>query len=264
MRIKPIRIINLASFLVAVAINALANILPLNGQTTGDVSAQYPVLFTPAGYVFAIWGLIYFTLFIFSIYQLLPSQQDNPYIEKIGIWFALSNLFNAAWVFCWHFQVIPLSMLMTIGMLTCLLTIYIRLQIGLRVVPGAIRTVVFFPISLYLGWLSIATIANASVLLYDLNWNGFGISAVTWTFIMIAAGLILGGLMVYYRNEFVFPLVVIWAYAGIEFKSGVDQTVGNVAGAAALLLLFYMLLVLLRARQRQMLDNRPNRRNFTD
>ncbi len=261
---KYLRILNLATLVLTVTINALANILPFNGMTTGELSNIYPVLFTPAPYVFSIWGLIYFALFAFAIYQLLPSQRDNPIVDKIGGWFIVTNLLNAAWMFTWHYQLIPLSILVMVGILVSLLVIYQRLQIGKIVVSPMTGTFVSFPFSLYLGWISVATIANASVFLYALNWNGFGLSPVFWTVVVILVGAALGILMIRNRNEIVYPLVIIWAFAGIQFKSGVNPTVGTVAGAAALLVLLVLMFSILRARQSDLVAKRSDRAKFVD
>ena len=91
---KILRILNFIALIATITINGLANTLPINGMLTGEVSDSFLALFTPAGYVFAIWGLIYLALTAFAVYQILPSQKENSRIERIGIWFILANLFN--------------------------------------------------------------------------------------------------------------------------------------------------------------------------
>lgn len=259
---KLIRILNGSTLILTLVVNGLASYLPLNNRTTGEISDLYPVLFTPAGYVFAIWGLIYLSLIGFTVYQFLPSQQNNPNVEKIGFWFIAANLFNSAWIFTWHYDLIPLSMLLMLGLLGSLLTIFTRLQIGKSPVAARDRAFIHFPINLYLGWISVATIANASVLLYTLNWNGFGISPEIWTSLVIVVGALLGIAMIRFRNGIAYPMVIIWAFAGILFKPGSQPPVSTIAGLAALAVLLMLALSLLRNRQAMLVAARSNRENL--
>ena len=254
------RLINALTFAVMLVVNALANALPLNGKNTGEISALYPVLFTPAGYVFSIWGLIYLALIGFSVFQALPGQMNNVRINRIGGWFALSNILNAAWLFAWHWGYLWLSVLIMVGLLASLIVIYTRLEIGLhgRISPLE-QTLVDFPFSLYLGWISVATIANVSAALYDSGWNGFGLAPQVWAIIMIGVTAILGMLMINRRNAFTFPVVLIWALIGIRLRPDQIESVGTAAAAAAFILLLYLTFRLLRARQLEMLHARGTR-----
>ena len=253
------RIPNFLSLLLVIVVNALANILPINNLNTGQISDFYPVLFTPAGYVFAIWGLIYFTLIVFSLYQLLPGQRYNPRIKRIGMWFFLANLFNVGWIFAWHYLQVPSSMVMMLALLISLLFIYLRLDIGRSEVNRIEAAFINFPFSVYLGWISVATIANFSVLFYTLGWDGFGISAEIWTVIVLAVGTVLGIAMIRLRNEIAYPLVLVWAFAGILFKPASPQLVATSAGLAATIILAYLLWSLLRARQLALVEARKYR-----
>lgn len=259
---KTIRWLNLISLVFTIVVNALANALPINNRTTGEISDSYPVLFTPAGYVFAIWGLIYLSLIGFAIYQILPSQQKNPLINRIGGWFIAANLFNGIWIFAWHYGLIPLSMLVMIGLLISLLAIYLRLGIGVQETSPADRALIHFPFSLYLGWISVATIANASVLLYTLNWNGFGITPEVWTALVIIVGGLLAISMIHFRKAIAYPLVIVWAFSGILFKPNGSPMVANIAGSVALLILIFLLFSMLRARQLKLISSRVNRENL--
>ena len=154
------QILNFVSVLVTLTVNGMANALPLNGQNTGEISNRFPVLFTPAGYVFSIWGVIYLGLLAFGIYQLLPSQKNNSRMEKLGYWFFMSNFFNSALIFAWHYNQFPLSLVIMLGLLASLLVIYLRLQVGIRPVSTSEKWLVNIPFSIYLGWISVATIAN--------------------------------------------------------------------------------------------------------
>ncbi len=226
---KTLRILNLVTYLIVVTVNALANALPINGMNTGEISDQFNALFTPAGYVFAIWGLIYLALGAFSIYQILPKQSNNERIKQIGPWFIISNVLNSIWIFAWHYQQFLLTFLLMIGILLSLLVLYTRLGIGVRTSPAAERWLVEIPFSIYLGWISVATIANASVALLTLNWDGFGISAAIWTAIMISIAGLLGVLMGFLRGEIAYLLVLIWAIIGITQNGSGVQLVNIVS-----------------------------------
>lgn len=259
---KIIRWLNLITLILTIVVNSLANALPINNRTTGEISDSFPVLFTPAGYVFAIWGLIYLSLIGFAIYQILPAQMNNPHINRIGGWFIAANLFNGGWIFAWHYGNVPVSMVLMVGLLVSLLVIYLRLGIGIQEVSSIDRSLVHFPFSLYLGWISVATIANASVLLYTLNWNGFGISAEVWTSLVIIIGGTLAVAMIRFRNAITYPLVIVWAFSGILFKPGGSELIANIAGTVAVLILIFLLLSMLRARQLKLISSRINRENL--
>ena len=234
---KTRQIINLATFLIMVAANGLANALPLNGKLTGEISDSFPVLFTPAGYVFAIWGLIYLLTFGFAIYQALPSQRENPRLESTGYWFAASNLFNTAWIFLWHYGYFTLTLGAMLGVLVSLLVLYVRLGIGRGRFTLAEKILVNLPFSVYLGWISVATVANFSITLYNLGWNGGGITPAVWTVAMLGVATILGSAMIWLRRDAAYALVLVWAFAGITVKQADTQIVAFAAAAAAAALL---------------------------
>jgi translocator protein len=168
------QVLNILTFILVVGVNGLANSLPINNQTTGEISDNYPVMFTPAGYVFSIWGLIYLGLLGFVIYQALPAQRDNPRLDRVGYWFVWSCIFNSIWIFLWHYELMLWSVLVMLGILVSLILVYLHLEIGRNRVPLGESLLARLPFSIYLGWISVATIANVSVLLYDLGWDGFG------------------------------------------------------------------------------------------
>ena len=183
------------TFIVMIAANVLAEALPINGQTTAAISDSFKVVFVPAGYVFSIWGIIYLALLGFTIYQALPSKRTNPYLRKIGYLFAATNLLNAGWIVLWHFNLYLLTMLVMIALLVTLILIYLRLDIGKVKVSAAEKLLVHVPFSIYLGWITVATIANATALLKYLGWNGFGISGEIWTVILLGVGVVLAGIL---------------------------------------------------------------------
>jgi hypothetical protein len=250
---KIIRILNLVSLLATIIVNALANILPINNLQTGAVSDSFGALFTPAGYVFAIWGVIYLTLAVFAVYQVLPSQKDNARLDRVGIWFILANLFNGGWIFAWHYLLFPLSMLLMLGLLVSLVVIYLRLGIGTGKTSLNERWLVDMPFSIYLGWISVATIANASVILLNLNWDGFGLSETIWTVIMLVVGVILGLLMTLKRSEVFYTLVLIWAFIGITQNGSGDNVVSTTAWAGSAILAIFLVIARGVLRRKQLI-----------
>jgi hypothetical protein len=206
------------SLLVTLVVNTLANALPLNGLNTGEISDRFHVYFVPAGYVFAIWGLIYVGLIAFTIYQALPSQRENPRLRSVGWWVALGGLANSAWIFLWHYEQFPLTIVAMLVLLATLVVTYLRLGIGRTSASRAETWAVRVPISIYLGWITVATVANATSLLDYLKWNRFGIAPETWMLIILGAVLLIAALMNFFRRDVGYALVILWATAGIAIK----------------------------------------------
>src|SRR5512147_814965 len=121
---------NLLSVLLALTVNILASALPLNGQNTGEISDRFPVYFVPAGYVFSIWGVIYLGWIAFILFQFRARQQENVRLRRLGYWFAVSNIANAAWLFCWHYNRFGLSVLVILGLLGSLIASYLCLNVN--------------------------------------------------------------------------------------------------------------------------------------
>lgn len=216
-----IKIITAVTFLVMIVINALANSLPINGINTGQISDSYPNLFAPAGMTFAIWGLIYLLLAGHTLYQigLFHGKSDmvkTELLRKTGILFSISSIANSAWIFAWHYRNIPLSMLLMIVILICL--ILIVQMINKEQLSTREKVFIKLPFSVYFGWITVATIANATVLLVSLNWNRFGISEPVWTIIILCIGMLIGAVTTIRNKDIPYGLVLIWAYAGIYIK----------------------------------------------
>ena len=216
-----------------IAVNGLANALPLNGQTTGEISDKFQVFFVPAGYVFSIWGLIYVGMILYAVYQATPAQRENPRLRRIGYLFVLSCLANVVWLFLWHYEYFLLTVVAMVSLLTLLIVIYIRLGIGQVKVPAAERWLVHLLFSVYLGWISVATIANITSVLDYLNWNQWGLSAESWTVIMLLVAVILAWAMSLIRGDVVYCLVLIWAFIGIAVKNSDTPSIATAAWAAA-------------------------------
>jgi tryptophan-rich sensory protein len=220
-----------AALVATIAVNAAANLLPLNGQTTGEISDRFPLLITPPGYVFSIWGLIYSGLIAYAIYQALPAQRDDEPLRRIAWPFVLSCAANIAWLLLWHYNQYGLTLGAMIGLLLALITIDLRLGHA-RGGPLARWLLVRVPFSIYLGWISVATIVNATVALTNAGWDGAGIGAETWTAGLIGVGAALGLAKGLRHGDAAYPLVLAWAFSGVALKNAGVPVVAWAAWAA--------------------------------
>lgn len=216
--------LNLVLFAGMVVMNYLANALPLNGKTTGELSDAYPNLFVPAGVTFSIWGVIYILLVTFCVIQFTTSHQ--AVISRIAWLFGITCIFNALWIVAWHYGRLPLSLILMLGLLVSLIWI----NVFIRDLPAGFIKAAF---GIYLGWICIATIANVTALLVNYGWNGFGITGETWTIIMIAVGAVLVSLTIWRLDNPYIGLSVVWAFAGIMIKRQADYRVILVTAAIA-------------------------------
>jgi benzodiazapine receptor len=230
---------NLLAYIFMIVVNSLANIVRFNGLTTGGISDAFPNYFVPAGYVFSIWGVIYVFTGIFAVYQMLPANRDAAFQKAIGPWFLIGSIANGVWIFLWHWYLIPVSLIAMLILLASLLMIYLRSNIGKAnaEVSRKIRIATQVPFSLYLGWITVATIANvAAVLVYSAAVPGLDAAAVTWTVLILAVVALITILMQWFRKDVVFALVVVWAVAGILNKQiaviPIAVTAGIVLGVA--------------------------------
>ncbi|MDR6124113.1 benzodiazapine receptor [Bacillus sp. SLBN-46] len=205
--------LNFLGLLLVVIVNALANTLPLNGQTTGEISNRLNVLFTPAGYVFSIWGLIYLLLFIWVLRQLPKNRRNLPLYQSTSGLFLLTCMLNILWIFLWHYEYFFYTVLVMIAFLITLIFLYKKVK---SFHPPKIDVI---PISIYLGWVSVALIANISYYLVYIQWNGWGISPVVWTIIMLWVAALLAGIFYMKEKDPYYVLVFIWALIGIGVKN---------------------------------------------
>jgi hypothetical protein len=222
-----IKYLNIAFFIGMVIMNYLANALPLNNHKTGELSDAYPNLFVPAGITFSIWGIIYLLLAGFLIIQFTAS--GNVAASTIGWLFIITCLFNSFWIVCWHYEKLPLSLIVMAGLLVTL----IYINILLKDLPFNMIKAAF---GIYLGWICIATIANVTALLVNYKWGGFGIPEEIWTIIMISAGALIACLTILNLMNPFLGLSVIWAFAGIIIKRHGDHRSIAITAAVALAL----------------------------
>jgi hypothetical protein len=253
------QVVNVLATLLVITVNVLADALPLNGLNTGEISDRFKVYFVPAGYVFAIWGVIYLALIGFAIYQALPRQRENPSLRRVGYLYALSCLANVAWLFLWHYEFFELTLVAMVALLLLLIAIYLCLEIGRSRVSTAETWLVRIPFSLYLGWITVATIANVTELLYYLNWGGWGISPEVWAAIMLVVAAAIASAVGISRRDVAYALVIVWAFAGIIVKQSTAQIVALTAGLMIVVVLLTLLMgILLKAGRAQPATGSPD------
>ncbi len=213
-------------FVGVIAVNALANILPINGYNTGQISAFYPNAFVPAGFTFSIWGVIYLLLLSYTIgytYYTIKQQQFPKafaFIERIHIYFLLTCVFNMAWIVAWHYLQIEISVLIMLLFLSTLIQLFLKSTTMANALTSTQKFILQTPFIVYLGWISVATIANITALLVAYKWTAFGIAPVYWSAAMILIAIILAVLMVKKFKVVEFTLVVAWALWGIYNAQG--------------------------------------------
>lgn len=242
------------ALLTTIFVNYLANALPLNNRDTGTISDNFPVRFTPAGYVFAIWSLIYLGLIAYAIWQALPGQRDNARLRAIFWPFMLSCMANVTWLFSWHYGYYLLSALLMLILLGALIILYARLYPSFPTVSHAERWTTHIPFRIYLGWITVATIANLTIVLYAQGWRGAPLDAPLWAAIMIVVATVVGLFFAVRLRDAAYTAVLVWAFIGIYIKQGDAPITAYSALAMAVVLAIAALFALVR-RQRPAMTN---------
>ncbi|MEM6647569.1 MAG: tryptophan-rich sensory protein [Bacteroidota bacterium] len=201
-----------------IAFNGLANALPLGGNTIGELANRFDTYFTPAPYVFSIWGIIYLGLIAFAIVQLLPSRRDDAGLDAIRLPFLVSCLANVGWLTLWHYEQFTWSVLAMLTLLGSLLTIYVRLRERPRLHQGLYRWTVSAIFSVYLGWVTVATLANISAVLDYLGWDGSPLTPTVWAGLLCGVAVVLGAVLLVRHADALFNAVLAWAFVGLAVK----------------------------------------------
>jgi hypothetical protein len=255
---------NIIIVIITIIINGLANILPIGGKYTGELSDNIPNLFVPAGLTFSIWGIIYILIILFSIYlakDLIKKDKTiKPFVEKTSYFFILANLANIIWIFLWHYEQILLSLLAMLILFISLLMLYLRLNIGLEKISLKEKLLIHIPISVYIGWITVATIANVTAVLVTIRWDGFGISEQTWAILVIIVATIITILMLVSRKDYAYSAVIIWALIGIYIKRmsddplyGIQTQIANTALISIILLVITMFIIFINLQKKEIL-----------
>jgi len=216
-----IKVFAIMTYISMLVVNFLANILPINNRSTGTISDAYPNLFAPAGLTFSIWGLIYLLLAGYLLYQFISfgkkgSQNKEDFLKKINILFIATSIANILWIFAWHYDFIGLSVII----MSVLLILLIKISDIIHIEKSSLQQKLFIstPFSVYFGWITVAAIANITVFLVSLGWDGFGIADFVWTSIILLVGLLIGILRINKNKNIAYGFVLIWAYFGILLK----------------------------------------------
>ena len=239
--------------IVRQVVNVVSTILPiviggLVGSGVANGSNRNPVLITPAGYTFSIWGLIFVATIAFAIYQALPSQRENPRFRRIGYWYTLGNLCCAAWDIVFPRQLIALSEVIILVSLVALVLAYIRAGVALVNVSRLERWLADVPLGIYAAWVSFATVVNTAVFLRSISWNGFGIDATVWAGIILVVAALIVSVVSIGRRDVAYAAVGTWALLGVvvaDLQKGV-ASVAIVAGILAALTLVVAIIVAVR------------------
>ncbi len=214
-----LQILNLIGFIATVIVNFLAVTLPIGLGTTQELSDAIPNLFVPAGITFSIWSIIYIFLGLFSIYQMRDifksDKIEMKYLDNIGYFFIIGSLANVLWIIVWHYKLVPLSLVFMIVLLISLLLIYIKLNIGKSDASKMEKIAVHIPFSIYLGWITVATIANVTAVLVVLGVSSFGVLAEILTIIVIIVAVLITFAMLLLRKDYIYSFVIVWALLGI-------------------------------------------------
>lgn len=258
----------LITYIIMVGVNALANILPINGKLTGDISDSRKNLFAPAGETFIIWGVIYFLLLLYTLYQMGllrgKNEADNSkLLAKVNIFFGISSLANTVWIFMWHYEKIVWSNIPMLVILLCLIIIALILRKG--AVTRREKLLVRVPFSVYFGWITVATIANVTTALVDIKWDGLGLNEAFWTVLILLVGTLIAGLTTILNRDVAYGLVPIWAFLGILYKHIIPGPAGFdgkylavvIAAAACLALLVVALFVAIFGKKKSEPEPQP-------
>jgi len=229
------------SLIGVIAVNALANILPLNNQTTSEITNRLPVLFTPAGYVFLIWSVIYVMLIVWLVGMWKNNKASDVAYKKRSTLFIISCILNISWIYLWHYEQFLLTVVVMLGLLVTLIALYVTYPINDQQIMGRL------PISIYLGWVSVATIANISYALTFYQWNGWGLSDPLWAVIMMTIGTATALHIRFHHFDIWYVFVFIWAFIGIAVRNGLDELL---VSTAALFLCAVMLVGIIFIKKR--------------
>lgn len=227
---KLYAVLNFIFFIIALTISYLSQDRIFAGKTIGEISNKYDTWFTPAPVSFSIWGLIYISLFIFCIYHLYgafkkqPDDEVNIQLRQMGWLFVINNMASAIWVLAWvHEMIIPSVLLMAVQLLTL---VFICKQAHIFNKHRSTSSILFtqFPISIYYGWITVATAVNINAALYAYGWSGSPFSVTYWTIILIGLIALITILIIMVRKNVIYAMVIIWAFYGIILK---NQDISN-------------------------------------
>ena len=227
----------LLAVLIVLGVNAAANILPINGYETGELSDLNPTGFTPAGYVFSIWNIIYVGLIAYGFSFIYASTAVRERGDSIRQLFLINAAANAAWIFAWHYRLVELSLVFMLVILVTLWFMHAKLRSqGRPTFKQAI--VVDAPFSLYFGWISTATLANLGAVFYSQQFYPFALTMDQWALVTVITAIALYVWMGVITRDIIYCCVFIWASIGIYYQPvGISAPVRLAALTGTFLLL---------------------------
>jgi hypothetical protein len=241
----------LAAILGTFAVNIWSNLFPIGGSNIGEIANTIfrGVQIIPANYAFSIWGVIYLGLLAYGVFQLVPSQRQNPILKRVDYLLIISCIVQAFWVLTFLLRQFWASTLMMVGILLPLIGIYLQLGIGQRRVSRQEKWFAHIPFSIYLGWISVATIVNVAVALYNNDWNGWGLAPQGWTVIMMVVAALLAALVAVQRRDIAYPLVIVWALIAVAVRQAALPLIATVAIGLAVVLFLLVLLIQFKSKR---------------
>ena len=229
------QVVTVLAFLLTLALNTAATTLPLGGLPTNAISDQFHVYVIPAGYVFSIWGLIYTLLGAFTVWQALPRNREDDTLRDLGWLPALSGLLNSAWIVLFQYQVFVLTVPVIVALLVTLIAIHLRLWEHRASLTGTRYWVIRAPWSVYLGWITVATIANVAQTGKSLEVSIFGIEPSLIAAAVLLVGLAIAATFVLRFGDAAYGWVIVWAYVGVAVKESGTPLVAITALTGALI-----------------------------
>ena len=245
-----VRFGNILAYIIVVVVNSIAGAIGINGLQTGTISDKYATLIAPAGYVFGIWGLIYLLLLGYVAYQYSAKRRVSPFQANIGYLFIVSCIINICWLLLWHYEMISASVILMLVLLLTLTTIYTRLGIGVEKVQRNEMLFVHLPFSVYLGWITVATIANIAAALVSLGQTELILGAINWAILVIVVAVLITGMMLWTRRDVAYAAVLIWALVGVYVKQSNLTPVAYTAIIGAAVIALDAVLAILRGRKK--------------
>ncbi|MBR8831136.1 MAG: hypothetical protein N5P05_003843 [Chroococcopsis gigantea SAG 12.99] len=235
--------VNLSAIILAFITNIVSNLVPIGGMNVGQIANKYfnDVLVLPANFAFSIWGLIYIGLIGFGFYAASKRNKYHPRLEKIGYWLALASVAQIFWIILFQYQAFTTSVIAMLVILISLIILYRKLHINLVSTAGREKWFIDYPISLYLGWISVATIVNIASALRAFNWDGWGISNLVWAVTILLVATALGIYFALKRNDRVYPGVLVWAFLAIAIKHIYTPFFATVTIVLAIVLALFMI-----------------------
>ncbi len=247
----PKDIIRQFTIVIATFITIIVNLFSsfITGTSVAAISNRFPVQITPAGWAFSVWGIIYISLIVYAIYQALPMQRTNPRLRRIGHWYLLTCMANIAWLFLWVNEQITLSLVAMVVLLLSLITLYVRADMNRTNIARIERWCVNIPFGIYMGWITVATIVNVTVVLFNLGWNGLGIAPEIWTALLLVVGTVIAVVVGISRVDIAYMATVVWAYSAILVKNIPIPIIAITASVMIAILLLMIVLITIRRKQ---------------